>query len=229
MGRQDRRVTVIVLLGAPGAGKGTQAVLLAERLGVPHVATGDLFRAAVRDNSPIGLEARRFMERGQLVPDDITIEMLLERLAQPDASGGAILDGFPRNRAQAEALDRALTERGSGVDLAVNIEVPSEELVQRLSGRWVCQEAGHVYNEATNPPLTSGICDIDGSPLVQREDDRADTIRARLDLQLESLRDVVDHYAQTGILRTVDGRQSIDEVAKAVHDVVTHETGKDAA
>jgi adenylate kinase len=218
-------MTVIVLLGAPGAGKGTQAALLAERLGIPHVATGDLFRAAVRDNSPIGLEARRFMERGQLVPDDITIEMLLDRLAQPDAAGGAILDGFPRNRAQAEVLDRSLAERGSGVDLAVNIDVPGDELVKRLSGRWVCAEAGHVYNEATNPPRQPGICDIDGSPLIQRDDDKAETIRARLDLQLASLKDVVDHYAQTGVLRTVDGRPSIDEVANAVHDVVTGETG----
>jgi adenylate kinase len=221
-------MTVIVLLGAPGAGKGTQAALLAERLGIPHVATGDLFRSAVRDNSPMGLEARRFMERGQLVPDDITIEMLLERLAQPDAVGGAILDGFPRNRAQAEALDRALSERGSGVDLAINIEVPGDELVERLSGRWVCSEAGHVYNEASNPPRQPGICDIDGSPLMQREDDKAETIRARLDLQLASLRDVVDHYTKTGILRTVDGRRSIDEVARAVHDVVSNETGSAA-
>jgi adenylate kinase len=221
-------LTVVVLLGAPGAGKGTQAALLAERLGIPHVATGDLFRAAVRDNSPIGLEARRFMERGQLVPDDITIRMLLDRLAQPDAGGGAILDGFPRNRAQAEALDRALVDRGSAVDLAINIEVPNEELVTRMSGRWVCEEAGHVYNEATNPPLQPGVCDIDGSPLVQREDDKAETIRARLDLQVASLRDVVKHYAQTGILRTVDGCQSIAEVAKAVHDVVTNETGSTA-
>ena len=213
-------MTVIVLLGAPGAGKGTQAALLAERLEIPHVATGDLFRAAVRDDSPIGREARRFMERGQLVPDDITIRMLLDRLERPDASGGAILDGFPRNRAQAQALDAALAEQESRVDLAVNIDVPSEELVERLSGRWVCQEAGHVYNESTNPPQRPGICDIDGSPLVQRDDDRADTIRARLDLQLASLRDVVDHYANTGILRTVDGRQSIDDVAGAIHDVV---------
>lgn len=214
-------MTVIVLLGAPGAGKGTQAALLAERLEIPHVATGDLFRAAVRDDSPIGREARRFMERGQLVPDDITIRMLLDRLERPDAAAGAILDGFPRNRAQAEALDAALDERQSRVDLAVNIDVPSEELVERMSGRWVCEEAGHVYNESTNPPQRPGICDIDGSPLVQREDDRADTIRARLDLQLASLRDVVDHYANTGILRTVDGRQSIDDVAGAIYDVVS--------
>lgn len=229
MGRERRRVTVVVLLGAPGAGKGTQAVLLAERLGIPHVATGDLFRAAVRDSSPIGLEARRFMERGQLVPDDITIQMLLDRLARPDAARGAILDGFPRNRAQAEALDRALAERGSKADLAVNIEVPSEELVERLSGRWVCREAGHVYNESTNPPRQPGICDIDGSPLVQREDDKAETIRARLDLQLASLRDVIDHYERTGKLRSVDGLQSIDDVAAAVHAVVSDDAGPGSA
>src|SRR6478735_12669493 len=164
-------MTVIVLLGAPGAGKGTQSVLLAQRLAVPHVATGDLFRAAVRDGSPIGLEARRYMERGQLVPDDITIAMLLERLAGRDAANGVVLDGFPRNRAQAEALDAALAERGTIVRRAVSIDVPGEELVRRLSGRWVCRDNGHVYNEHTNPPRTAGRCDIDGSPLIQREDD----------------------------------------------------------
>ena len=199
-------------------------MLLAERLGIPHVATGDLFRAAVRDSSPIGLEARRFMERGQLVPDDITIRMLLDRLDQPDAAGGAILDGFPRNRAQAEALDRALADRGSGVDLAVDIDVPSEELVQRMSGRWVCREAGHVYNQSTNPPQTPGVCDIDGSALIQREDDKADTIRTRLDVQMASLREVVDHYASTGILRMVDGLQPIDDVATAIDSVVRGDT-----
>ena len=163
-------MTNVVLLGAPGAGKGTQANILAERLGIPHVATGDLFRAAVHEGSPVGLEARRYMERGQLVPDDITIRMLLDRLNQPDAARGVILDGFPRNRAQAEALDAALAERGSAVDRAVSIDVPVEELVRRLSGRWVCQGSGHVYNEKTNPPRTPGRCDLDNSPLVQRED-----------------------------------------------------------
>lgn len=205
-------MTVVVLLGAPGAGKGTQADILAERLGVPHVATGDLFRAAVRDGSPIGLEARRYMERGKLVPDEITIGMLLDRLAQPDAADGVILDGFPRNRPQAEALAGALAERDASVDRAVSIEVPLEELVRRLSGRWVCRESGHVYHETSNPPQVAGRCDLDGSELVQRDDDRAETIRARLDLQLASLRDVIDYYAEAGTLRTVDGRQAIDAV-----------------
>lgn len=205
-------MTVVVLLGAPGAGKGTQAGILAERLGIPHVATGDLFRTAVRDGSPIGLEARRYMERGQLVPDEITIRMLLDRLTAVDAADGVILDGFPRNRPQAEALEAALAERGSKVDRAVNIEVPSDELVRRLSGRWVCAESGHVYNENTNPPAVPGRCDLDGSALVQREDDKAETIRARLAQQLSSLGQVADYYDQAGLLRVVDGVQPIDAV-----------------
>ena len=205
-------MTVVVLLGAPGAGKGTQSAILTQGLGVPHISTGDLFRAAVRDGSAIGLEARRYMERGQLVPDDITIQMLLARLETEDARGGAVLDGFPRNRPQAEALDRALADRASRVDRALHIEVPIDELVRRLSGRWICAESGHVYNEHTNPPLEPGLCDLDGSRLIQRADDRADTIRARLDQQLGSLGDVVDYYRSTGVLRVIDGLRPIDEV-----------------
>ncbi len=205
-------MTVVVLLGAPGAGKGTQSAILTQGLGVPHISTGNLFRAAVRDGSAIGLEARRYMERGQLVPDDITIQMLLARLETQDALGGAVLDGFPRNRPQAEALDRALADRGSRVDRALQIEVPIDELVRRLSGRWICAESGHVYNEHTNPPLEPGLCDLDGSPLLQRADDRAETIRARLDQQLKSLGDVVDYYRSTGVLRVIDGLHPIDEV-----------------
>lgn len=213
-------MTVIVLLGAPGAGKGTQAALLTERLGIPHVATGDLFRAAVRDGSPIGLEARRHMERGQLVPDEITIGMLLARLEAPDAVDGAILDGFPRNRPQAEALDEALAGRSSRVDLAIHVDVPLDELVRRLSGRWICRDAGHVYHEQSNPPRVAGQCDLDGSPLIQRDDDRPDTIRARLTGQLDSLAQVVEHYRETGVLRTIDGRQSIDAVTATLIDTL---------
>jgi adenylate kinase len=209
-------MTVVVLLGAPGAGKGTQADILSGILGVPHVATGDLFRAAVRDGSPVGLEARRFMERGQLVPDETTIKMLLERIERRDASNGVILDGFPRNRAQAEALDAALAGRGSTVDHAVSIEVPADELVRRLSGRWICQDAGHVYNETANPPRMAGRCDLDGSALIQRDDDRAETIRARLAIQLSSLRDVVTYYRTTGVLHHVNGVAPVETVTAAI-------------
>jgi len=217
-------MTVLVLLGGPGSGKGTQAAVLTERLGLPQVATGDLFRAAVRDGSPLGLEARRYMERGQLVPDDITIRMLGARLAQSDAARGVILDGFPRNRAQAEALDAHLAETGAHVDRALEIDVPTEELIARLSGRWVCQAAGHPYNEQTHRPRIAGKCDIDGSPLIQREDDRAETIRARMASQLGSLRDVVSYYRAAGVLRSVEGRQPIaavtDALVAAVADVI---------
>jgi adenylate kinase len=205
-------VTFLVLLGAPGAGKGTQAAILSERLAIPHVATGDLFRSAVKEGSAIGLEARRFMERGQLVPDDITVRMLLDRLDETDARDGVILDGFPRTAAQAGALDAALDEHGARVDQALEIEVPTDELVRRMSGRWICEANGHVYNEQTHPPQVAGQCDLDGSRLIQRADDRVETIRARLEQQLGAMREVTAHYRDQGILRTVDGRRSIDDV-----------------
>jgi adenylate kinase len=209
-------VTFLVLLGAPGAGKGTQAPILADRLGLPHVATGDLFRSAVHEGSAVGLEARRYMERGQLVPDSITVKMLLDRLAQPDAAGGAILDGFPRNLAQAEILATALAERGSGVGVALEIDVPEAELVRRLSGRWICQANGHVYNESSHPPQVAGLCDLDGSPLIQREDDRRETVAARLAAQLSALGEVVGYYRQRGLLRTIDGLRPAAEVTEGL-------------
>ena len=208
-------MTVVVLLGAPGAGKGTQAAVLRDHLGLPHVATGDLFRAAVRSCSRLGLKVRRYMDAGQLVPDGITIDMLRERLERSDARAGAILDGFPRTAAQAAALDRLLTERGTAVDVALLIDVPADELVQRLAGRWICEVAGHVYHEHTNPPKQPGVCDIDGSRLIQRADDQADTVRARLQGQLGALEAVVDHYRAAGVLRRVDGRLPIGEVSEA--------------
>ena len=207
---------VLVLLGPPGAGKGTQAQFLQEKLGLPHIATGDLFRAALREGTSVGREARRYMDQGQLVPDDITIRMLLERLDQRDAAAGAILDGFPRTRAQAQALDKELAERGAQVDRALNIDVPSDEVARRMSGRWTCEAAGHVYHETANPPRVPGRCDIDGSRLVQREDDKIETVRARLAQQLGALRDVVAYYRGSGVLRTVDGRRSIPEVTDAL-------------
>ena len=209
-------MTVLVLLGAPGAGKGTQATVLEQRLGIPHLASGDLLRAAVGQRTPVGIEADRFMSRGQLVPDQTMIRLFLDRLAQPDAAGGAVLDGFPRTRPQAEALDNALAERGARVDRALLIDVPIEDLVQRAAGRRICESSGHVYHLAANPPQAPGVCDIDGSPLIQREDDREETIRARMDQQLGALRDVVGFYRTKGILDRVDGRQPISEVSDSL-------------
>lgn len=209
-------MNVVVLLGAPGAGKGTQAPLLAERLGIPVVATGDLFRSAVRDGTALGMEARRYMDAGQLVPDEITIRLLLDRLARPDAAEGVILDGFPRTAVQARALDEALARRDAGVSAAVLVDVPRDELVRRMSGRWICRAAGHPYHEDSSPPRVAGVCDLDGSELYQRVDDRPETIRARMDQQLGALAEVIEHYGRGQVLRTVDGLQGIAEVGRAI-------------
>jgi len=211
---------VLVLLGAPGAGKGTQAHVLARHLALPRVATGDLFRAAARDGTPLGLEAKTYMDRGALVPDEVTVGMLLERLAAPDAARGVILDGFPRTRAQAEALDRALVARGAAVEAALLVDVPADELLVRLSGRWLCEAAGHTFHESAYPPRVAGICDVCGSRLVQRDDDRAEVVRARLAKQLGALEDVVDHYRAAGVLQSVDGRRPIAAVTNDLLDCI---------
>ncbi len=209
-------MNVVVLLGAPGAGKGTQAPLLAARLGIPVIATGDLFRAAVRDGTPLGMEARRYMDAGQLVPDEITVKLLLERISRPDAKEGVILDGFPRTAVQAAALDEALAGRREQVSAAVLVDVPTEELVRRMSGRWICRGAGHPYHETSSPPRLEGVCDLDGSELYQRVDDRPETIRARMDQQLGALEQVIEHYRVARVLRTVNGLQDITIVADAI-------------
>ena len=207
-------MTFLVLLGAPGAGKGTQAAILSERLAIPHVATGDLFRSAVREGSAIGLEARRFMERGQLVPDDITVRMLLARLAEPDAGDGVILDGFPRTAAQAAALDQALDEHGARVDTGARDRRPVRGArptdVRTLDLRG---ERPRLQRDRPIRPRSRACATSTASRLIQREDDRVETIRARLDQQLGAMREVDGHYRDQGILRTVDGRRSIDEVA----------------
>jgi adenylate kinase len=219
---------VIVLLGAPGAGKGTQAAVLAPRLNLLHLATGDMFRAAAKAGTPIGLEAKAYMDRGELVPDHITVRMLLDRLTASDATYGVILDGFPRTPAQARALDAALEERKAGVEEAILIDVPAEELVRRLSGRRLCRAAGHIYNEVTNPPQNPGACDIDGSELYQREDDHIETVRARLEQQIPELLEVCAHYDARGKLRTVDGTRPIEEVTEELVAALSQPSGSRA-
>jgi adenylate kinase len=202
-----------VMLGAPGAGKGTQADRLSEALGLPQVSSGDVFREALRSDSGLGRQVRQYMERGALVPDDVTLRVMAERLARPDMRRGAILDGFPRTRPQAEALDELLAANGSSVRGALYIEADRDELIHRLAGRRVCTgPAQHVYHVRWKPPKVEGICDIDGSRLEQRADDRPETIRARLDKQLPPMYEVVDHYAERGALSAVRGDRPIDEV-----------------
>lgn len=205
-----------VMVGAPGAGKGTQAAILAVAVGVPHVASGDLFRAAIHAQTRVGRQLRGFMDRGALVPDALAIRLILERLAEPDAAAGAILDGFPRTRPQAEALDAALARRGAKVDRALYVGVREQELLRRLSGRWLCRADGHSYHAVDRPPARPGICDVDGSELYQRDDDRPATVRARLDRQLPPMYDVVDHYTERGVLTAVDGDQTIEQVTEAL-------------
>jgi adenylate kinase len=217
---------VYVLIGPPGAGKGTQGHVLSEKLGVPHIASGEMFREQARSGTALGDEVNAFMIRGALVPDDLAIRVVLDRLARPDAAGGAILDGFPRTRMQAVALDKALAARRSPIAAALYMRVPEEDLLRRLSGRWVCRASGHVYHELYNPPRVPGECDEDGSELYQREDDRPETVRARLALQLAPLYDVVDHYAGRGVLIPVDGTRPIDNVSEALLRAIRDHPGQ---
>ena len=209
-------MTVAILLGAPGAGKGTQAPILAACLGVPVLASGDLLRAEVASGSEIGREVDAIMRSGELVSDATMARLFLGRLSRPDAANGALLDGYPRTRPQAEALDEALAHTGSQVDRALLLEVPIEEVVGRFAGRLVCRAGGHVYNERTNPPRIAGVCDFDGSELGHRADDDEATVRARMEQQLGPLREVADHYRARGILTPIDGTSSIGAVAAAL-------------
>jgi adenylate kinase len=209
-------MTVAILLGAPGTGKGTQAPLLSASLGVPTLASGDLLRAEVASGSAVGREVDGMMRAGELVPDDLMVRLFLARLDQPDAAAGAILDGFPRTRRQAEALDEALAGTGRHVDRALFIDVPIEHLIGRFAGRLICTAGGHVYNEWFKPPRVWGVCDIDGSELVHRADDAEAVVRARMEQQLGPLKDVADYYRERGILASVDGLRPIEDVTAAL-------------
>jgi adenylate kinase len=203
----------IVLLGPPASGKGTQAARLREALGLPHIASGDLFRENLKNETELGLKAKVYMDRGELVPDDVTIAMVMERLKRPDCAGGALFDGFPRTIAQAEALDQALAERGHRIGVVPYIAVPDEVLVERVSGRRLCRVCGEAYHVKFNPPARPGVCDNDGGELYQRGDDSPETVRKRLQVYWEQTSPLIDYYRDRGVLVEVNGDQPIDAVA----------------
>jgi adenylate kinase len=214
----------IILIGAQGSGKGTQAEMLAQALGIPHIASGDLFRKEIEEKTEIGLEAGGYLDRGELVPDDVTIAMVLKRLKQPDCKPGVLLDGFPRTIAQAEALDRGLPELGRQVNAVVYLNVPRQELLQRLAGRYICRAHQHVYNIYTRPSKEPGICDLDGSELYQRSDDVGEAVRRRLDIVFTQTIRLLDYYRPQGKVVEVNGNQPIDVVQHALVDAVRKHT-----
>lgn len=210
----------VILFGAPGAGKGTQAAILAEKTGLVHITTGELFRQAIRQETELGKQAKPYYDRGQLVPDRLTIAMLLERLSQGDCARGCLLDGFPRTLEQATALDEALAQKGKGIDKVLYIKVPQNELVSRLAGRWNCRQCGSVYQERFQPPRQAGRCDQCGGELYQREDDRPETVRRRLEVYLEQTAPLIDYYRARGKLVEIGGDKAVEEVAEDLLAVV---------
>ena len=205
-----------MFLGAPGAGKGTQAAIVAQELGLAHVASGDLFRQALKEGTELGVKARSYMEKGMLVPDEVTIGMVLERIAAPDCKSGVILDGFPRNLEQAAALDEALAQQGKALDKVVYIKVAEEELVKRLSGRWICRDCQAPYHAVNSPPKVRGKCDKCGGELYQRPDDTVETVKKRLEVYHAETAPLIRYYTQGGKLVEVDGEGSADDVGRRI-------------
>jgi adenylate kinase len=204
--------TYIVLLGPPGAGKGTQAEAITTTLSLPHISSGDIFRENLKKQTELGKLAAGYMNRGELVPDDVTIKMIQDRLSRPDCKGGALLDGFPRTPAQADALAAMLAEFKGQVNAVPYINVPEEVLIERLTGRWTCRAEGHIFHEKYNPPKVLGRCDHDGSELYQREDDKVETVTRRIRVYLEQTQPLIDYYRQRNLLIEVDGKQPIEKV-----------------
>lgn len=206
----------IIMLGAPGAGKGTQAKMIAGKYGIPHISTGDIFRANIKDQTELGMEAKKYMDQGLLVPDELTVKILLDRVAKDDCRNGYVLDGFPRTIPQAEVLDKAVEELNESIDFAVNVDVKDENIIKRMSGRRACLKCGATYHIEHIPPKKDGICDSCGSELVLRDDDKPETVKKRLSVYHEQTQPLIDYYNKKGILREVDGSQDMNDVFNAI-------------
>ncbi len=210
----------IIMLGAPGAGKGTQAKKIAAKYGIPHISTGDIFRANIKNNTELGKKAKTYMDQGLLVPDELTVDLVIDRVGQEDCAKGYILDGFPRTIPQAESLDAALAKMGQKVDFAVNVEVPDENIVNRMSGRRACVGCGATYHVQFNAPKTEGICDTCGEKLILRPDDEPETVLKRLSVYHNQTQPLIDYYAKAGVLKEVDGTLDMEDVFQAIVDVL---------
>ena len=206
----------IIMLGAPGAGKGTQAKMIADKYGIPHISTGDIFRANIKNGTQLGMEAKQYMDKGLLVPDELTVKILLDRVAQDDCKNGYVLDGFPRTIPQAEVLDKALTELGDKIDYAINVDVPDENIVRRMGGRRACLSCGATYHIEHIPPKTEGICDTCGQELVLRDDDKPETVQNRLNVYHEQTQPLIEFYKAKDVLKTVDGTVDMKDVFAAI-------------
>ena len=202
----------IIMLGAPGAGKGTQAKLIAEKYGIPHVSTGDIFRANIKEGTDLGKEAKEYMDKGQLVPDELTVRILLDRVSKDDCKNGYVLDGFPRTIPQAEVLDTEVAKMGDKIDFAIDVDVPDENIIRRMGGRRACLKCGATYHVEHIPPKTEGICDKCGSELVLRDDDKPETVQKRLEVYHKQTQPLIDYYSRQNILRTVDGTKEMNAV-----------------
>lgn len=206
----------IIMLGAPGAGKGTQAKMIADKYQIPHISTGDIFRANIKNGTELGKEAKKYMDQGLLVPDELTVKILLDRVAQPDCTNGYVLDGFPRTIPQAEVLDKALTELNDKIDYAINVDVPDENIVKRMSGRRACVACGATYHIEHIPPKKEGVCDKCGEPLILRDDDKPETVLNRLKVYHDQTQPLIDFYTEKGVLKSVDGTVDMQDVFASI-------------
>ena len=210
----------IIMLGAPGAGKGTQAKMIAEKYSIPHISTGDIFRANIKGGTELGMEAKKYMDQGQLVPDELTVKILLDRVAKDDCKNGYVLDGFPRTIPQAEVLDKALSELGHAVDYAIDVDVPDENIINRMGGRRACVTCGATYHMVHVPPKQEGICDKCGSELILRDDDKPETVKKRLDVYHAQTQPLIEYYTKKGILKSVDGTVDMMDVFAKITDIL---------